>query len=222
MGTLKKALVLTGLSGGILAGGLYIRKLKRTGNELETISKVNIYSLDLRGLTLRIDLVIKNPTSTSLNIKYPFVRMMLGGDMIGSSQVVNQDIKIPAYSEVHIDKIMVDIPIMGLLSLIGSLFQPLQSGQAVTVQIITVTTISIWWMNLPYEKKEDVILKTGSNASQITQSNTGRKNLPSPNTKSQANGNNSQAGGDGTGHSSTDSASSGSNQMADEGISETA
>jgi hypothetical protein len=216
MGTLKKALVLTGLGGGLLAGGLYLRKLKSTSKQLETISKVSISSIGLKGLMLRIDLIIKNPSSIGLTIKFPFVRLMMAEDMIGSSEVVNQDIKIPAYGEAHIDKIMVAIPLTGLLTLAASLFMPLQSGQAVKIHVITITSISVWWMNVAYEKKEEVTLKTGSNASENSPNNTARKKIPQPNSPSQANGNNSQAGGDGTGHGQTDSAGGGTNQGTDQ------
>ncbi len=222
MGKFGKALVVTGIGGGLVAGGLYFRNLKNAAKQLQVISSVNIYSLSLTGLTLKIGLVIKNPSSIGFTIKYPFVRLMLGGDMIGSSQVVNQDIKIPAFGEVHVDRIMVDIPIMGLLSLLSSLITPLQSGQSVKITIVSVTAIKIWWMTIPYEEKQEVLLKTGTNASQVTTSNTARKKIQQPDTKSPANGNNSQAGGDGAGHSAADSASSASNQGTDQNISQTA
>ncbi|MEY2917589.1 MAG: hypothetical protein RIS73_1303, partial [Bacteroidota bacterium] len=42
------------------------------------------------------------------------------GDTIGSSQVVNQDITIPKFGEANIEAIMINIPLMGIFSVVGN------------------------------------------------------------------------------------------------------
>ena len=165
MGTVTKVAVATGIGGGLVAAGLYVRGLMRTGVEMQTTSKVNIHSIGLSGLIIRIDLNLKNPTKTSFKIKFPFMKILFEGNSIGTSQVVNKDILIPAYGEVNIENVLIQIPLLGLLSLGVQLFTPLQSGQSVKIQMVAVTTISYWWLSLPYEHKEDVLLKSASDAS---------------------------------------------------------
>jgi hypothetical protein len=164
MGTLTKVVVATGIGGGLVAAGLYVRSLLKTEGNMETISKVSIHSIDLRGLVIRIDLTLKNPSKTSFKIKFPFMKVVFAGDTIGTSQVVNKDIEIPAFGEVRVEKVLIQIPLMGLLSLGVQLFTPLQSGQSVKIQLTAITTVSYWWFSFPYEHTEDVLLKANNTA----------------------------------------------------------
>ncbi len=159
MTNLKKILIGLGIGGGLVALTGYIMRLRKTGSELESETTAVIQKLDLSGLTLRIDSLLKNPTKTALKIKFPFVKLIYKDATLASSQVVNKDIEIPAFGEARIEKIMIQIPVMGLFSLGGDFLRSLQSGTPVKIQAKTLTTLDLGWKKLPYEKTDEINLK---------------------------------------------------------------
>lgn len=159
MANLKKILVGLGITGGLVAGFSYLMRLRRTSSELESETTVNVQKLDLTGLTLRVDSLLKNPTKTALKMKFPYVKLIYKDATLASSQVVDKDIEVPAFGEAHIEKIMIQIPIMGLFSLGGDFLQSLKSGNPVKLQAKTITTIDLGWKKLPYEKTDEINLK---------------------------------------------------------------
>ena len=154
----KKIIVGTGIGAGIIGAIAYFSRLNRTNAELETVATAKLHSLKLDGLTVRIDVKIKNPTNNSFKIKFPFVKLLYKDKTIGTSQVVNKDITIPEYGEAVVEAIMVKIPVTGLLSLGGGLFSLLSKNQAVTIAVKTITTIDLGWKQMPYEKTDNSTL----------------------------------------------------------------
>lgn len=155
----KKILVGIGLTGGLAAGISYLLRLKRTNAELLTETTVNVHKLDLQGITLRVDAVLKNPTKTALKLKFPFVKIKYKDAVIGSSQVVNKDIDVPAFGESHIDEIMIRVPLAGVFSIASDLIDAIQGKQTVKLEVTTISTIDLGWKQLPYEKTNEVTLK---------------------------------------------------------------
>lgn len=156
---LKKILIGTGIGGGLIAGATYLFRLKRTSAELESIATVNVHKLDLKGLVLRVDVQLKNPTKTKLKIKFPFVKLIYKDTTIGSSQVLDKDIEIPSYGEAVAEKIMISIPLKGIFSLSAGLIKSLSTGESVKLNSKTISTIDLGWKKLPYEKMEELTLK---------------------------------------------------------------
>ena len=156
---LKKIFIGSAIGGGLIAGATYLFRLKRTSVELESFASVNIFKIDLTGLTLRVDVQLKNPTRTKFKIKYPFVKLIYKDTTIGSSQVVNKDITIPAYGEAVAEKIMIQIPVRSIFSVVMGLVKSLLQGESVKVISKTISTIDLGWKKLPYEKTEELILK---------------------------------------------------------------
>ena len=152
------------LIGGTLTAGVvslvsYLTRLKRTSAELESVATANIHSVKLDGLTVRIDVQLKNPTSTTLKIKYPFVKVINNKKVIGTSKVIDKDITIPKNGEAKIAGIMINIPATGLLSLGSGLLSLLTKKQAVPIVVQTITTIDLGWKKVPYSKSDDMTLK---------------------------------------------------------------
>ena len=156
---LKKILVGSAIGGGIIAGATYLFRLKRTSVELESFAKVNIFKLDLSGLTLQVDVQLKNPTATKFKIKFPFVKLIYKDATVGSSQVVNKDITIPSYGEAVAEKIMITIPIRSIFSVSAGMIKSLLAGEEVKLNSRTITTIDLGLKKLPYEKVEEITLK---------------------------------------------------------------
>lgn len=159
-----KILIGLGISGGILAGVLYLLRLKRTGEQLETLSRVSLHKIDVNGIVMRVDATLKNPTPTKLKIKFPFVKLIHKDTVIGASKVVNKDITIPAFGETKIEKIMIEVPFAGIFSLAASLVQALKLGSAVKLMVKIISTVDLGFKKLPYESEEEVTLKKAQTA----------------------------------------------------------
>ncbi|MBI3502309.1 MAG: hypothetical protein HY063_10995 [Bacteroidetes bacterium] len=158
----KKTIIGTGIIGGAIAGLTYFFRLKRTSVELESFASIKIHKLDLSGLVIRVDVQLKNPTRTKFKIKFPFIKLIYpadSGTTIGSSQVVDKDITIPAYGEAVAEAIMIKIPPRNVFSASAGMISSLLNGESVKLTSKTISTIDLGWKKLPYEKAEQLILK---------------------------------------------------------------
>lgn len=192
----KKIFIGTGIGAGVIGIITYASKLKRTSAELESVASANVHSLKLDGLTIRIDVHLKNPTEGSLKIKFPFVKLIFQEKVIGTSKVINKDIKIPSHGQAKVTGIMVNIPATGLLSLGGGIFGLLVKKQPAQVEVKTITTIDLGWKKIPYSKSDKSTLKppgqqaqkpptknsktTNTNAKKKGNKNTGQVKKPTP------------------------------------------
>ena len=154
-----KVLTASLVGGGLIAGYSYYLKMKRTQAELEVIPDAKIYEVNWNGITIQIDLLMKNPTKGSFSIKFPFVKLIYKGAMVGSSEVIDKDIKIPAYGQAKIDKILVNIPIMSIFTVSASILKAIQSGEQISVTATLITTIDLGFVKAPFEESHEVILK---------------------------------------------------------------
>jgi hypothetical protein len=158
--SLKGKLIATSLIGvGAYAGYSYYVKMKKTQAELEVVPDASINSVDLNGITIRLDLLLKNPTKGSFTMKFPFIKIKYKDTLIGSSQVVDKDITIPAFGQVKIDKILVNIPMMSIFSISMTMLKAIKEKQDVTVTVTFITTIDLGWTTLPFEESHEVTLK---------------------------------------------------------------
>lgn len=155
----KKILTVALIGGGVIAGYSYYLKMRKTQAELEIIPDAKIYKVNWDGITIQIDLLLKNPTKGNFSVKFPFVKLTYKGTTVGSSQVVNQDIKIPAYGQAKIDKILVSIPILSIFTVSSSILKAIQSGEQVKVTATLMTTIDLGFSKIPFEENHEVTLK---------------------------------------------------------------
>jgi hypothetical protein len=159
VGVLKKILIGGSIGAAIIGAVTYVGRLKRTSAQLESVASSMVHSIKLDGLIIRVDVQLKNPTSTSLKIVFPFVKLFFNGKLIGTSKVVSQIISIPANGEAKVNGIMISIPPTGLMSVASGLFSLLTKKQAAEVVIKTITTIDLGWKKIPYEKSDKSQLK---------------------------------------------------------------
>ncbi len=145
--------------GGIIIGGtVYVVRLSHNSAQLETVPMVKVHKLDLTGLTLRVDVQLKNPTRTAFKIKFPFIKLVYKGTTVGSSQAVDKDITIPAFGEAVINQIMIKIPMLSIFSLSGGLIKAMQNNETTKIDVTTITTIDLGVRKLPYTKIDTVTL----------------------------------------------------------------
>jgi hypothetical protein len=159
MSLFTKIITGTVLGAGAIAGWSYLKNLKTTGAELEVVTKATIHQLSWDGLTIRLDVLLKNPTKGSFSLKFPFVKLLYKDTVIGSSTPVDKEMMIPAFGQVMIDKIIVQIPMEGVFSVAFTLIKALISGVAETLTIRTLTTINLGIIKLPYETKQEITIK---------------------------------------------------------------
>ena len=119
--------------------------LKKLSDQLQTIPRAMIHKIDFSGLTIRIDVKLKNPTQNAFKMQYPFVNVLYGTEPIGSSQAVNKVLSIGPYGEANIEAIMLNFPILSMLTLVGGLFKSLQTGAAVKLNVLTTSTVDPLW-----------------------------------------------------------------------------
>lgn len=138
---------------------VYVRKMFITKANLIVTPSVSVHSISLTGLILRADVQIKNPSSGSFSIKFPFVSLSYKDTLLGSSQVVNQDIAIKAYSEARIEKILITIPLASLFTVVSTLIDAIQDKKTVKIVVKMVTVVNLGWKKINYEDKQEISLK---------------------------------------------------------------
>lgn len=152
----KKIGWITGISTASVAGLFYaartffnkaydFNELKKLTDQLVVIPSAKIHKLDFTGLTIRIDAKMKNPTDKGFKMKYPFVQVGYNGKVIGSSQATDEVLSIPPNGEYTLKAIMLNFPLIGMLSLIGGLLKSLQTGKAVQLKVATTSKIDPLW-----------------------------------------------------------------------------
>lgn len=159
MSLVTKILTGTLIGAGAIAGWSYVKNLKKAQAELEVLPKASLYQLRWDGLTIKVDILLKNPTKGSFSVKFPFVKLLYKDTAIGSSQAVNKEIQLPEFGEVLIDKIMVQIPMNNVFSVIFALIKALFNKEAVQLTVRTLTHINLGWVVMPYENKTEVTVK---------------------------------------------------------------
>lgn len=159
MSALTKVLTGTVLGAGAWVGWSYLQGLKNAGAELEVVPKASIHQLSWDGLTIRLDVLLKNPSKTSFSLKTPFIKLLYKDTVLGSSTTVDRDIKIPAYGQAVIDGIKVQVPMINVFSVAFTLIKSLIGGGSETLTVRTLTTINLGIIKLPYETKQDITIK---------------------------------------------------------------
>jgi len=167
----KKIIIGTGITAGIVGAVAYASRLIRTGKQLESVAKAMVHSFDEKGLTIRIDVQLKNPTGSKLKIKFPFVKVVqvktekengkekIKIDVIDTSKVIDKDITIPTHGEANVNGIMINVPISQIISLGSGLLSVLTKKKSVPITVKTITTVDLGWKKIPYEKSDNMTIK---------------------------------------------------------------
>ena len=154
-----KLLVGLGLGAGAYAGFTYFRKLNSTNTYLEITPTAQLHKVNLLGVHIRMDIRFKNPEGGSFKIKYPYVRINYKGQAMGSSQVIDKEIRIPAYGEAVVNGIMIEIPITNLLTTGYQIYKDIINNKSVKLEALTHTTIIVGFQSIPYDKIVDITIK---------------------------------------------------------------
>ncbi|WP_438940112.1 hypothetical protein [Chitinophaga hostae] len=159
MSAITKIVTGTAIGAGVVALVSYFARLRRTGIHLEVIPKANIHSLSWNGLTIRVDAILKNPTGSSFSVKFPFIKVSHKDVVMGSSQVIDKDITIPAYGQVMIERIMIEMPPLSFFSVAYTVIKALNNKEPVSLLVQIITTINLGWSKVPFDYKSEITLR---------------------------------------------------------------
>ncbi len=159
MANWKRIGIISGIGAGVVSLFTYVSRLNKASSNLETVVKANIHSIKLEGITVRIDVQIKNPSSVGFKIKYPFLKVVFKDSVVGTSKVIDNTINIPKNGEVNIEGIMILIPYTGLLSVGAGLLKALTQYDSAIITVKTITNVDLGWKKLPYETSNDITLR---------------------------------------------------------------
>jgi hypothetical protein len=156
------AKIITGsvLGAGVIAAYGYVRRLMNMKDQLVVTPKASIAKMNLDGLTIRVDAVMKNPTKGSFSLKFPFIKLLYKDVVVGSSQAVNEEVKIPAHGEARIEKIMITIPVENIFSVTAGILKAVKDSQKITLKIEVITEVNLGWIRRPYKDSQEVVLAT--------------------------------------------------------------
>ncbi len=144
----------TAIGAGIIAGVYYALGLKSFSDKLVTETSLNIHSVSFKGLTLRIDVELKNPSENTLRLKQPFVKLSFNLKEIASSQIQDKFFEITKYNSIKLDPIFISIPSTNLLTLGDGLLNVLLNGKTAQIKVLTLSTIDLGFKKIPYAKTE--------------------------------------------------------------------
>ena len=160
MASLKKIMVGTTIGAGVIALVSYLSSLKRTGQELETEIKSKVTDFNLKkGITVRADVLLKNPSNRSLKIKHPTVKVLHKGKAIVTSKVSDKDIVIPKFGEKQLDPISLTVPVKDLLSLAGGLINLVTKKKEIPLAVKVISSVDLGFKKQHFAKTQDLTIK---------------------------------------------------------------
>lgn len=159
-----------GIVGGMAYGVYKLLGLKKISEKVVTsLSHPRIHTVDMRGLVLRTEINISNPTKTSVKITKPVITLTTKGKYITSTSPENKEVIIKPLATSQIDTIEIIIPwtilagyITGLLGKIPQIIAAFKSKDlsavASALSIPLEMKYSLYANGLSYESEPEKIL----------------------------------------------------------------
>lgn len=147
------------IAGGAAAffAGRYLLRLNNASKTIVTRTSLQVKKVSLSGIEIKASVRLQNPNPIGLSIQFPFINLIHKESSIGSSQVKDEIIQLPANGEQSFD---ITIQSAGWLSLIQSLgveiVQKIRSGQKAVLELLTTTSTKV--NGIPYQQAESIKL----------------------------------------------------------------
>lgn len=150
----------TGIVLGVIVAGVYgLSRLSRAAGELESRIKGRVFRIDLNGITVAIDTIIKNPTGTKVNITYPFIKLMHGEKVLAVSDIKDEPISIKPYQHTNINNIYIPISLLNLGSLAPEVLKRIKDKtHKIKMHALISTRVSFAGTNIPYSFKQEITI----------------------------------------------------------------
>lgn len=124
----------------VIAGGYHLMNLNQLNKELEIQQAAQLWSVNLTGLTVRVDVVLKNPTPGQVSVKTPYITISYNGTPLASNDTISgTNHQIPPYGMVALDPIYITLKYLTLAVSAKKFYaQYMNTGRAtVTVRALT-------------------------------------------------------------------------------------
>lgn len=106
-----KQVLAFGVLGGLLLLGNKVWGAKRISDKAAVKTSIpRVHRVDLKGMLLHTDVVIDNPTNTSITVTKPVITLMSGGKFLGSSVPVNQQLTVAPMAQSSLGTVEILIP----------------------------------------------------------------------------------------------------------------
>ncbi|GAA5036582.1 hypothetical protein GCM10011506_30150 [Marivirga lumbricoides] len=133
--------------------GRYLLRLNRASNTIVTRTTLAVNKVGLSGIELKASVRLQNPNPISLSLQFPFVNLTYKEVSIGSSQVKDEILELPAHGEKAFNIIIQSVGWLALIQTLGSdLVQSIRSGQKATIELMTTVTTKV--NGIPYTQAE--------------------------------------------------------------------
>jgi|ERR1700757_1840027 len=148
----------TGIILGAIAAGIYgLSKLSHASGQIVSQVKARVFSIDFSKIVIAIDATIKNPTNTSISIKYPFLKLLYKGGMLASSDLKNETITILPFSQVTITNIQIPLSYLYMAGLAGEVVKKLKDKTyKIDLTVETQTAVLFAGNTIPYSTSQDI------------------------------------------------------------------
>lgn len=115
--------------------GIYFWRLYQFGEQLVVTPRIEVYKVTLDGIMLRVNVTLKNPTSSSVMLQHPFVEIFHEGSLVATSKTSNAEKVIQKSSETKLDPIEITVSLASLPDILTRLM----TTDQLSLEVVTRT-----------------------------------------------------------------------------------
>ena len=149
----------TVIGAGVVGLAKFFVGLNNTSAELQTELDAKVHSLTLKGMTVRANILLKNPTNGSLTMTQPTVQVIQNGKVLATSKVGQTRFTIGPRDEKPLEPIEITVPFTGLLSVAGALLSFVIKKQVVNLTVRAITNVDLGLATKDFKKDQNITLK---------------------------------------------------------------
>lgn len=152
--------VWTGIAIGAVALAVVgITRLGRAGANLSAEMSGRLHSVDLSKAVIALNVRLKNPTGTALQIQYPYLKLLYSGQLIASSDLKSQIIEIAPFAQTELNDLRIPVSYLKLSGLAANLIKGFKSKtEPITLNIEVMTVIHTGVSKIPFSTTQTITL----------------------------------------------------------------
>lgn len=147
------------IGAGVIGLAKFFMGLNKTSAELQTELDAKVHSLTLKGMTVKANIVLKNPSSGSLTMTQPTVQVIQNGSVLATSNIGKTKFTIGPRDEKKLETIAITIPFTGLFSMAKGLLAFVTKKQPVTLTVRAITNVDLGVATKDFKKDQNITLK---------------------------------------------------------------
>ena len=144
---------------GIVVGSNYASALDRAQTELSVTPKILVHSFNAKRVTFEIQLLVKNPTNASFSVQYPTFKVLYRGMLVTSTDPSERKFPVKPNSTSQVNGIYLTAEYVKLIWTGVELAKAISSGEKVTLQVETLSTIYTLAGQKSFKQIDDLVLQ---------------------------------------------------------------